>query len=271
MHHSDISTFQSHTWEPSLGDSVVNTNPGCKHKGSEGIVVDIIDLPQDAGKTVTYCCTNAGDNWYKGDFLTKTMDQLSPMGMAVTEGTSYHLREKLGVDRPVYRPGTKLFFETVIELRTLTEAGVRVARSDWEQELLETNLGEWDTYNGKRVPLDFPFLVEAGDWHDPCNTCAGYTDLVEAKYKGKEVELGKPKRGGGKAYVYVRDPKSGNVKKVSFGSSMPDAMGDSDAAKKRRKSFGDRHDCANKKDRTKAGYWSCRATKFFGRNIPGWW
>jgi hypothetical protein len=96
--------------------------------------------------------------------------------------------------------------------------------------------------------------------------------LPEAKYKGKNVELGKPKRGsGGKAYVYVRDPKSGNVRKVSFGSSMPDAMGDSEAARKRRKSFGDRHDCANKKDRTKAGYWACRSTKFFGRNISGWW
>ena len=52
---------------------------------------------------------------------------------------------------------------------------------------------------------------------------------------------------------------------------MPDAMGDSDAHKKRRKSFGLRHNCADKKDKTKPGYWSCRATKFFGRNISGWW
>lgn len=271
MHHSDYSTYQSHTWEPQLGDAVVNTNPGCKHKGSEGIVTAVKDLPEDAGKTVTYCCTNAGDNWYKGDFLTKTMDQLSPLDVAVTEGTSYHLREGVGIDKPVYRPGTQLFFELIRELRALTESGVRVPRNEWEQELLETDLGNWGVFNGKRVPLDFPFLVESGDWHGPCKTCASYADLIEAKYKGKEVELGKPKRAGGKAYVYVRDPKSGNVKKVSFGSSMPDAMGDSDAAKKRRKSFGDRHDCANKKDRTKAGYWSCRATKFFGRNIPGWW
>ena len=96
--------------------------------------------------------------------------------------------------------------------------------------------------------------------------------LNEAEYKGREVELGKPKRGsGGRAYVYVRDPKTGNVRKISFGSSMPDAMGDSEAHRKRRKSFGDRHGCAKKKDRTKAGYWACRSTKFFGRDIPGWW
>ena len=278
MHHSSH-TYQSHSWEPHLGDAVVNTNPGCKHRGSEGIVVSIEPLPQDAGKTITYCCTNAGDNWYKGDFLTKTMDQLSPLEMAVTEGTSYHLKEGLGIDKPVYRPGTKLFFEMINEIRTLTEMSIRVTRNSWEEELLETDLGRWGTFNGKRVPLDFPFLVEAGDWTGPCETCKDETDsnvsadvLPEAKYKGKNVELGKPKRGsGGKAYVYVRDPKSGNVRKVSFGSSMPDAMGDSEAARKRRKSFGDRHGCANKKDRTKAGYWACRSTKFFGRNISGWW
>ena len=82
--------------------------------------------------------------------------------------------------------------------------------------------------------------------------------------------------GGGKAYVYVNSGKKNKdgsikVKKVTFGSSMPDAMGDSDKHKARRKSFGLRHNCADKKDKTKPGYWSCRLTKFFGRNISGWW
>lgn len=128
-------------------------------------------------------------------------------------------------------------------------------KSQFEVDLLESNLGEWAEFEGEKVPLDFPMQ-----------------ELKEAEYKGREVELGKPKRGsGGKAFVYVRNPKTGKVMKVSFGSSMPDAMGDSDAARKRRKSFGDRHNCADKDDRTKPGYWACRATKFFGRNIPGWW
>jgi hypothetical protein len=102
-------------------------------------------------------------------------------------------------------------------------------------------------------------------------------ELDEAKYKGREVTLGAKgaQRGdGGKAYVYVNSGKKNKdgtikVKKVSFGSSMADAMGDSDEHKKRRKSFGDRHQCSKKKDKTKPGYWSCRATKMFGRNIPG--
>jgi hypothetical protein len=98
-------------------------------------------------------------------------------------------------------------------------------------------------------------------------------DINEAKYKGREVQLGKAgaSRSGGRAHVFVRDPSTGNIRKVSFGSSMPDAMGSSPKAKARRKSFGDRHGCAKKNDKTKAGYWACRSTKLFGRNVPGWW
>jgi hypothetical protein len=52
---------------------------------------------------------------------------------------------------------------------------------------------------------------------------------------------------------------------------MPDAMGSGPKAKARRKSFGERHQCSQKHDKTKGGYWACRATKLFGRNVPGWW
>ena len=69
--------FVSHHDEPSVGDSVANNNPGCKHYESEGVVVRVGSLPDDKGKTVTYKCTNSGKNWDKGDFLTKTMDQLT--------------------------------------------------------------------------------------------------------------------------------------------------------------------------------------------------
>jgi len=175
----------------------------------------------------------------------------------LSEGLRWHLEEGVSFDSPVYRAGTEKYFALIKEAKWLYTSKLYEPQSEFERDLLESDLGEWATYEGQAVPLDFPMKDD---------------DLSEAKYKGKEVELGKPKRGsGGRAYVYVRNPKTGKVKKVSFGSSMPDAMGDSDAARKRRKSFGDRHNCADKDDRTQAGYWSCRATKFFGRNIPGWW
>lgn len=176
----------------------------------------------------------------------------------VSNGVRWHLQEGVSFDEPVYRAGSEKYFSLMREARALYKLGSYDPKSEFERDLLESDIGEWVAYNGQSVPLDFPMLEE--------------DSLSEAKYRGREVELGKPKRGsGGKAHVYVRDPKTGNVKKISFGSSMPDAMGDSEAARKRRKSFGDRHNCADKKDRTKPGYWACRSTKFFGRNIPGWW
>jgi hypothetical protein len=91
--------------------------------------------------------------------------------------------------------------------------------------------------------------------------------LSEAEYKGKKVELGKPKSGGPKKwYVYVRNPKTGKIKKVSYGSPVMTAKWNDPAA---RKSFAARHQCAKKKDKTKAGYWACRAHKDFGKNVSG--
>lgn len=191
------------------------------------------------------------------EFL-RSSDQINK-SPTVSSGLKWHVQEGVSFDEPVYRAGSEKYFELMREARALYVLGSYEPNSDFERDLLESDIGEWAMYEGQYVPLDFPMLEEEDS-------------LSEAKYRGREVELGKPKRGsGGKAHVYVRDPKSGNVKKVSFGSSMPDAMGDSEAARKRRKSFGNRHDCANKKDRTKPGYWACRSTKFFGRNIPGWW
>lgn len=91
--------------------------------------------------------------------------------------------------------------------------------------------------------------------------------LKEAEYQGRQVPLGKPMRGDvAKFKVYVRDPKTGNVKKVNFGhggSSAKKAGQKTMKIKKsnpaRRRSFRARHNCDNPGPRTKARYWSCRA------------
>lgn len=82
--------------------------------------------------------------------------------------------------------------------------------------------------------------------------------LLEAKYKGKEVKLGKEMRGDVKKYkVYVKNPDTGNVKKVNFGDPNMEIRRDNPKA---RKAFRARHGCGTKRasDRTKAAYWSCR-------------
>jgi hypothetical protein len=99
--------------------------------------------------------------------------------------------------------------------------------------------------------------------------------INEAEFKGKEVPLGKPKRGGSKKYyVYVKNPKTGRVKKVSFGdtSGLSAKIRNKDA----RTAFAARHDCKNKKDRTKASYWSCNLPRYatalgLGANMSTYW
>ena len=82
-------------------------------------------------------------------------------------------------------------------------------------------------------------------------------NLAEAEYRGRKVKLGKPMRGDVKKFkVFVRNPKTGKVKKVNFGDPN---MRIKKSNPKRRKSFRARHKCATAKDRTSARYWSCRA------------
>lgn len=84
----------------------------------------------------------------------------------------------------------------------------------------------------------------------------GQQQIREATYQGREVPLGRPMRGDVKKFkVYVKDPKTGNVKKVNFGDPN---MRIKKSNPKRRKSFRARHNCKNPGPRTKARYWSCR-------------
>lgn len=88
----------------------------------------------------------------------------------------------------------------------------------------------------------------------------GYAEdeLWEAEYQGRTVKLNKPVRssnGPKKFHVYVRDPKTKNVKKVNFGD--PDSKIKKDNPERRR-SFRARHNCDNPGPKTKARYWSCK-------------
>ena len=84
-------------------------------------------------------------------------------------------------------------------------------------------------------------------------------DLEEAEYQGKDVPLNTPMKGDvKKSKVFVKDPKTGNVKKVNFGDKNMSIKKDQ---KGNKASY-----CARSagikgggKDKTKANYWSRRA------------
>jgi hypothetical protein len=88
-------------------------------------------------------------------------------------------------------------------------------------------------------------------------------DLYKTLNESESKKLNKPRRGGAsgkKYYVYVRDPKTKKTRKISFGDAggLKAKINDPKA----RKAFSARHDCPNKKDKTKASYWSCRLPKY---------
>lgn len=72
----------------------------------------------------------------------------------------------------------------------------------------------------------------------------------------KNKPLNKPMRGDVKKYkVYVRDKKTGNIKKVNFGDPNMEIKRDDP---ERRKSFRARHNCDTATDKTTPRYWSCK-------------
>ena len=83
-----------------------------------------------------------------------------------------------------------------------------------------------------------------------------FTEIEEAEYKGRKVDLNDPKRasdGKKKFYVYVKNEK-GNVIKLGFGDPNMEIKRDDPA---RRKSFRARHNCDDPGPKWKARYWSC--------------
>jgi hypothetical protein len=112
-----------------------------------------------------------------------------------------------------------------------------------------SNLLEEEYYHISDATYDDGAIVEDLEFWDDV--------LEEAEYQGRKVTLNKPMKGDvKKSKVYVKDPKTGNVKKVNFGDPNMKIRKSNPGA---RKSFRARHNCKNPGPKTKARYWSCRA------------
>ena len=180
----------------------------------------------------------------------------------VSQGLRYHLDNNIPLTENIYRPHSESFFDLINEVRELYFDG-EIVLNEEEVELIETSIGEKVRLsNGREVYLDIPLSEEF---------------INEAEYNGKKVEIGKPRRntGGGKKYVvYVKNPSTGRVKKISFGD-VHGGLTAKVSNPKARKSFAARHQCDKKKDRMKAGYWACRLNRFGhlwgGKTYPGYW
>jgi hypothetical protein len=158
----------------------------------------------------------------------------------------------------VYRPLSESYFEFFREARkSYKEGNLKVSSLD--AQVLETDLGEMANYQGEDVPLDCPLIIE-----------------------DDQPDLNKPKRGGPKKfYVYVKNPATGNIKKVAFGDTGGSSKGTTLRTKINdpvaRKAFATRHKCDTRDDKTKPSYWSCRLPRYAKMlglqvdNPSAWW
>ena len=240
-------------------------------------------------------------------------ESLAPRAI-LSEGLNHHLNANKPLTDHLYRAGSTAYFNLWAEARSYYSRGIiDITNEDDLSVLTETNLGHYGMFEGKKVPLDFPMLDEeegvphytkdgkewkgklhkmpdgslmSGNPHDEDGSGPNgkseklyhKEDLNEAKKAKKKntKKLNKPIRdsSGGKAYkVYVKDPKTGNIKTIRFGSGGLRAKIND---KKARNAFAARHKCSTKKDKTKAGYWSCRLPRYakllgLKSNFGGFW
>ena len=183
----------------------------------------------------------------------------------LSEGLKYHMDNDMPLTEHVYRAGSQKYFELWAEARALYTRGILEVTDNDLEVLTETDLGHFGIVEGQKVPLDFPIELTEGE-----------IDEAKKKAKKNNKKLNKPMRdsSGGKAYkVYVKDPKTKKIKTVRFGSGGLRAKIND---KKARNAFAKRHNCAQKKDKTKAGYWSCRLPRYakllgLKSNFGGFW
>jgi hypothetical protein len=224
----------------------------------------------------------------------------------ISEGLDWHITNKTPLYENVYRFGSKNYFKLINEVRKLYNSNLIEIENGLDKWIMSnTDIGKVGIYNGRPVMLDIPVRItedkdlelqhlklfnkilkqipgspkqrELRKQLNVIRKQLGYVPIGEAKYGDEDVELNKPSRnsGSGKKYkVYVKND-NGNVVKVTFGDvkgGLTAKINNPEA----RKAFADRHNCSEKKDKTKPGYWACnmpRYWKFLGgdKNMNTYW
>ena len=209
-----------------------------------------------------------GDELARGHIKALTSSGITTDGFDVEEMEAY--AKKIGKDWPEWEDEIDDFLKQAPITSGMMDDMNKVLGPDWEQneklsaaaaDVLDKSAGfvpmpEADEFN---IEDDEDFEEVLG----PLGFPEDETELFDAEYRGRKVPLNKPMRGDVKKFkVYVKDPKTGNVKKVNFGhggtSAKRKTMRIRKSNPKARKSFRARHNCANPGPKTKARYWSCR-------------
>ena len=210
-----------------------------------------------------------GDELARGHIKALTSSGITTDGFDVEEMEAY--AKKIGKDWPEWEDEIDDFLKQAPITSGMMDDMNKVLGPDWEQnEKLSAAAADVLDKSAGFVPMPEAdeFDIEEDEDFEEVLGPLGFPEdeLWEAEYRGRKVPLNKPMRGDVKKFkVYVKDPKTGNVKKVNFGHGGTSAkklgqktMKIRRSNPKARKSFRARHNCANPGPKTKARYWSCR-------------
>jgi hypothetical protein len=206
------------------------------------LIKEVLSSPpkKDACNCGCHSCDNVGNT---GVVLNESLVKKE----ILSENLRYHVDKQLPLTENTFRYGSQSFLNLWAEARSLYLREIIHVNEDDKEILEETDLGNFGMYENQKVPLDLLLLENE--------------ELEEAEDKKKNPPLGKPKRGGSKKfYVYVKNPQTKKIKKISFGDTT--GLSAKINNPKARKAFAARHDCKNKTDKTKASYWSCRLPRY---------
>jgi len=206
------------------------------------LIKEVLSTPpkKDSCNCGCHDCDNVGN---EGVVLNESV---APKEI-LSENLQYHVDKQLPLTENTFRYGSDSFLNLWAEARSLYLREIIHVNEDDKEILEETDLGNFGLYENQKVPLDLLLLENE--------------ELEEAEDKKKNPPLGKPKRGGSKKfYVYVKNPQTKKIKKISFGDTT--GLSAKINNPKARKAFAARHDCKNKTDKTKASYWSCRLPRY---------
>ncbi len=172
----------------------------------------------------------------------------------ISDNLLYHIENGFSIVESVFRPGSKSHVELLAEARQLLEMEIIKLEPAEESLFIETDLGKTGVFEGEEAPL-----------------CL----VLETEEKTPKLNYPRRNQGGKKKYyVYVRKPDTGNIIKIEFGD-IHGGLTAKVSDPKARKSFAARHNCKDKKDKTKAGYWACRINRYAhlwgGKTYPGFW
>ena len=160
---------------------------------------------------------------------------MSFLNIIIEDAIKYNLDNEIPLTECVFRRESEKFSEYFSYLKENKNKFIDKL-DEFDKELLNTDIGEAALFEDKKIFLDIPFITEDTD-----------------------PELNTPKRNttGKKKYVvYVKNDK-GNIQKIEFGDEkggLTAKINNPEA----RKNFSARHNCPDKTDKTKAGYWACR-------------